>query len=206
MSYQDDIDEANAILMGGERTRSCSFDGKAPITWAGVVISPPKVVEQTDPQTREVKRWPNGEAKKSIVVTLQTDVREDDDDDGRRGLWLKFKSQSAVAEAVRAAGVRKIEVGGYLTCTYTHDDVKKPGQLKAVKLYSATYTPPDEGNAALMADPMTALTDAFPEATPVAANRPAASVQQIAQQQSALLQQMRTRNLAGAPQSGQPPF
>jgi hypothetical protein len=209
MSYQDDIDEANAILMGGERTRSCSFDGKAPITWAGVVISPPKVVEQTDPQTREVKRWPNGDPKKSIVITLQTDVREDDEDDGRRGLWLKFKSQQAVAEAVRAAGVRKIEVGGYLTCTYTHDDVKKPGQLKAVKLYSATYTPPDTGNEALMADPMTALTDAFPGTSAVttsAATRAPASVAQLAQQQSALLQQMRNRNLAGQPQNAEPPF
>jgi hypothetical protein len=159
-------------------------------------------VEQTDPQTREVKRWPNGDAKKSIVVTLQTDVHEDNEDDGRRGLWLKFKSQSAVAEAVRAAGCNKIEVGGYITITYYADEPKKPGQLKAVKLYRATYTPPDLGNTALMADP---IAEAFPGTVPV--GQPSgSSLQQIAAQQSAVLAQLRNRNLAGGAQPAEPPF
>lgn len=205
--YESDIDEANAILMGGDRTKSCSFDGPPGITWSGVVISPPKVVEQTDPATREVKRWPNGDAKKSIVVTLQTEVRDDDEDDGRRGLWLKFKSQAAVAEAVRAAGVNKIEVGGFITITYYADEPKKPGQLKAVKLYKATYTPPDTGNAALM--------QAFPDATVIpesqrypdaTAAAPPMSLRDIAAQQSAVLQQIKGRGLQGQPQAAAPPF
>jgi len=200
MSYSNEYDEANAMLMGGERTRSCSFDGPPGITWSGVVVSPPKVVEQTDPQTREVKRWPNGDPKKSIVVTLQTDVHEDNDDDGRRGLWLKFKSQQAVAEAVRAAGCNKIEVGGYITCTYYADEPKKPGQLKAVKLYRATYTPPDAGNTALM--------EAFPDATPVspAPRGPAPSVGDIAAKQSEVLRQLHNRTSAGGAQPAEPPF
>lgn len=121
--------------------KSASFDGFPPITWEGHVESWAKQ-QQLDFDTREPLFWSDGRPKEQLQVIIQTDRKDDPDDDGKRALYLKYKSGAAVRDAVKAAGVRMLEKGGYLKLTYSHDGVKAPGSRgKPPKEYSATYTP-----------------------------------------------------------------
>lgn len=108
----------------------------------GVITKVPRVVEETDPATREVKRWQNGQPKMQVVIDLATELRENADDDGMRTLWAKGMMQQAIREAVMRAGAKLLEVGGILQVTYSAD---KPTNLQPLKLYTAQYWPPKQG-------------------------------------------------------------
>ena len=191
----------NDLLMGGGRTRSASFDGIAPITVEGVVTEPPGVTQELDFDTREPKFWDDGKPKLLTVIKIQTELRVDDDDDGVRTIFAKFKLRDAIRDAVKAAGAKGVLPGGFLSVTYVADEPKKPGHRgKAIKLYSATYVPPDPGNQVLMAD--------VPAASAAAAPMSGAG---LAAQQSAVLARLAARqpaysNHQGGAQTPEPPF
>lgn len=108
----------------------------------GVITKVPKVTEVTDPATKEVKRWQNGQPKMQVIINLQTELRESPDDDGSRTLWAKGQMQQAIRDAVIKSGARILEVGGILQVTYSGE---KPTNLQPQKLYSAMYWPPKQG-------------------------------------------------------------
>jgi hypothetical protein len=121
--------------------KSASFKGAPPITHGGVVESWEKQ-QQTNFDTGEAMFWPDGKPKEHLRVVVQTGVVENEDDDGKRALYLKFKSANAVRDAIRASGARFLEKGGYLKLTYTHDGQKAPGSKgEPPKEYKADYTP-----------------------------------------------------------------
>lgn len=200
--------DGNALLMGGEKTKACSFDGNPPVTWAGVILDEPRAVQSRNYDTDELEFWPDGKPKMQIVVKLQTDVIEGDDDTGVRSLWLKGESQKAVVTAIRQAGAQGLERGGYLTITYyaAKENPPEPGKKKRypTKLYRAQYTRPQgQGNQALMAT--------TPDSAPVSGGFAAAAAQDlraVAAQQSAVLARMRqgAQNAQGQPQDATPPF
>src|SRR5687767_699462 len=108
----------------------------------GMITKVPRVIEETDPATREVKRWQNGQPKMQVVIDLQTELRENAEDDGMRTLWAKGMMQQAIREAVMRAGAKLLAVGGILQVTYSAD---KPTNLQPLKLYTAQYWPPQQG-------------------------------------------------------------
>src|SRR6187431_140976 len=75
--------------------------------------------------------WDDGRPRLLTYVELETDIKEDDDDDGVRALYAKggknFEAaqgsgtsmEVAIAEAVRAAGEKAIEEGATLAVQYT---------------------------------------------------------------------------------------
>ena len=83
--------------------------------------------QQTDFQTRQPITWDDGSPRMQTVVQVQTDLREGDDDDGVRSVWLKggknfeplegkgHSGEIALAEAAKTAGVKSIENGSKLT-------------------------------------------------------------------------------------------
>jgi hypothetical protein len=83
-----------------------------------------------------------------LVVALQTTLREDDDDDGIRNLYVKGSKKpeskslhAAVAGAVQAARAKGLEVGGHLKVTLTG---KRPSTTKGfndANEFAAVYTP-----------------------------------------------------------------
>jgi len=208
MSF-DDMD-ANALLMGGESVKSCSFKGDFPIAWEGVVLDDPKVVQQRDYDTDELLWWDDEETKPrlQVVIKLQTNVIDPmvDDDTGVRALWVKAESQKAVANAVRQAGARAVQPGGYLWIEFYDERVDPPvkGKKKErypTKLYRARYTPPPSpGNRALM--------EASPEEIAAAKGQPtpAADIRAVAAQQSAVLAAMQNRGSGRPMQDVAPPF
>lgn len=133
-------------IMGG-KGNSFPFD-EIGDTCTGYIIAEPEEMDQTDQDSGEVKRWPNGQAKKVWKITLQTELRNPDDpeDEGIRTLWVKWKSLAAVRDAVRAAGARDLEVGGRLAlCFSAETDTGVRGKNK-IKEYTARYASPPPGS------------------------------------------------------------
>lgn len=153
--------DADQFLMGGGVTSAKFENIGASIT--GTITDPPEVRNRTDPKSGEVDTWKDGSPKKQLVITLQTSLREDADDDGLRKVYVKGKSMTdAVRDAVRKAGAKGLEVGGRLQVSYVGDG-EVPGRgLNPPKLYLAQYARPatQEANAFL------GLTQAPPLAPP----------------------------------------
>lgn len=137
------------FLLGGGGGASASFDTIGDrITGT---ITNQEVRQRTDIQTGDPMTWPNGDPQMQLIITLQTDLREDDDDDGLRNLYVKGSKKAgskslhdAVASAVRASGAKGLDDGGTLTVTYVGDEPSQTRGFNPRKLYEATYTAPDK--------------------------------------------------------------
>lgn len=98
--------------------------------------------------------WDDGRPRLLTYIEIETDLRDDDDDDGVRALYCKggrnFEAaegsgtslEVAVAEAVKAAGCNSIDEGG--TLAVAHTGVAKPTTrgYQGAKLYRAQYKAP----------------------------------------------------------------
>jgi len=126
-------------------------------TVTGTIVREPELQQQTDFDTGEPLTWPDGRPRMQVRVILQTDERDPQipGDNGERAIYIKGNLQKAVAQAVRAAGANRLEVGGKLSVTYSSDGVAQ-GRKNPPKLYSAKYEPPD---------PLAAAADPQPEHT-----------------------------------------
>lgn len=117
-------------------------------SYTGRVTSEPVEQQQTKFGTDIPDTWPNGDPKMQILVNLDTDLREDADDDGARTLYVASnKMKQAIFAAITAAGVDDIRVGGTLTVTYTGNDPASKNPANPAKLYSASYVPPQSAFA-----------------------------------------------------------
>lgn len=136
-----------SLLMGGG-VRSATFDNVG--DRVSGEITAVETTQQTDPQTGAPKTWDDGSPRWQIVVTIQTGERIDDEDDGRRKLYIKgsmkyASTQKAVVDAVKAAGAKTLEVGGTLALAYTGDGERTNRAFNPPKLYQAAYKPPVAG-------------------------------------------------------------
>jgi hypothetical protein len=115
----------------------------------GVIVSA-EVAQQTDPKTGESKTWSDGRPVMQMIVTLQTDLREDDGDDGIRRLYCKggnFEVASgkgtallpAIRDAIKKAGGSQIQTGANLTVQHSGLGVQKNRAFNAPKPYVAKY-------------------------------------------------------------------
>lgn len=125
----------------------------------GRIITEPKAVQQTvydprNPQSKELAFWPSGDPKMQVIFQIQTSLRNHEGirnpdrsspDDGRRTIYLKGKHmEKATAEAIRAAGVDWLDVGGTVWYRYTGDDMTSLAGVKP-KLFEVRYAPPVAG-------------------------------------------------------------
>ncbi|MEU7293361.1 hypothetical protein AB0A76_09175 [Streptomyces exfoliatus] len=178
---------ADDFLMGGGGAPTAKFPVPG-TTVSGRITQKPTVEQQRDIKTGDAKFWGDGNPMMQLVVTVQTDLRDPsiDEDDGRRRLFVKGVMKNAVADAVRVAGARGLEVGGTLAVTYTHDGVAKERGMSPPKQYTATYTA--AAQAALHTpDPGTTATQQY--TPPLAAPAPAAPPVGLSPQQYAAAQQ-----------------
>lgn len=106
-------------------------------------IQDQEVRNQTNPRTREIEYWKDGSPKKQLVVTLQTEQREDAEDDGLRKLYIKGKNLTdAVRDAVRIAGAKSLEFNGWIRVAYIGDGQPAGPAVDPPKLYLAEYKRP----------------------------------------------------------------
>lgn len=145
-------DEINEFLMGSGG-KSFPFDAIGD-TVTGTILDMRKR-QQTDLESGEPQFWQNGDPKMMLVVTLQTQLQEDDNDEGLRNVYLRggnfeaskgkgTSSLNAVKEAVRKSGVSGgIEMGGTLTLAFTGEGKSSNRAYNPPKLYTAQYEGPN---------------------------------------------------------------
>jgi hypothetical protein len=144
------LDDANEMLQGGGR--AFSFEKLGDMVEGEVLDS--RKEQQRDPVTGKGKYFDSGDKMMQLVLILQTDLNEDEEDDGRRAVYLKGGKYEAhegtgqaalmaVQSAVRKTG-KPMEEGGRLAIKYTGNTKAKPG-LNPAKLYTAVYKPPTMG-------------------------------------------------------------
>lgn len=131
---------ADDFLMGGGGAPTAKFPTPGTAV-GGRITEKPTVEQQRDISTGDKKFWSDGNPMMQLVVTVQTEERDPqiEEDDGRRRLFIKGQMKNAVADAVRAAGGRGLEVGGILTVTYSHDGTASQRGFNPPKQYAATY-------------------------------------------------------------------
>lgn len=139
--------DPNALLMSGGGTTSAKFEAIGDKV-SGEILSV-ETKQQTDLDGNP-KTWDNGDPMWQVVVVLQTDERNDDEDDGRRAVYLKGSSKyastaKAAADAVKEAGAKSLEVGGTFGLAYIGDGEPTKRGFSAPKLYQAAYKPPVAG-------------------------------------------------------------
>jgi hypothetical protein len=146
-------DEVNDFLMGSGG-QSFPFE-EIGATVTGTIVEMKKR-QQTNLETGEPQFWQNGDPKMMLVITLQTKLRENDDDEGIRNVYLRggnytpvrgkgSSSLVAVKDAVRKSGAEDgIQPGGTLTLTYSGEAEKANRAFNAPKLYTAEYSPPNQ--------------------------------------------------------------
>lgn len=153
------FDDADDFMGGG--AKSFPFDNPGD-TVTGKILSIVKR-QQTDMKTGEPKVWANGDPRFMYTITLQTDLRDDDFDDGQRTVNVKWKSQRAVQDAVRAAGGKKPEIGGLLSLKYVKDGIGERGQVPP-KEWAAMYRLPElQQTDGFMTEPPAQLASRQPE-------------------------------------------
>lgn len=181
---QHQVPSADDFLMGGGVT-SAKFPTIG-TTVGGRITERPTVEQQKDFTTGEAKFWDDGKPQMQLVVTLATNEIDpaNPDDDGSRRVYVKGQMKNAVAQAVRTAGARGLEVGGILSVTYSADGVAKNPRFNAPKNFTAHYTP-----AATVAlntpDPGTAPVPGLTAQQQAAAAQNPATAALLAQQQAA---------------------
>jgi len=144
---------ADTFLMGGGTKSAFSKTDPVGATVTGTVVST-EIRQQTDMETGKPLEWENGDPRMQLVVVVQTDTRDDEDDDGRRAIYVKGSKSvgsksvhDAVRAAVQAAGAKGLEPGGTLTMAYIGDEPSKTRGFNDRKLWAAQYKVPDAAAA-----------------------------------------------------------
>ncbi|THA56232.1 hypothetical protein E6R62_12385 [Streptomyces sp. A1136] len=209
---------ADDFLMGGGGAPSAKFPTPG-TSLTGRITERPTVEQQRDIKDGTPKFWSDGNPMNQLVITVQTDQRDPsiEEDDGRRRLFVKGQLKNAVADAVRAAGARGLEVGGILTVTYTHDGQATQRGFSPPKQYTAQYIAaiaaelhaPDPGNLPQQQYAAPAAPQQYnpaPAPAPQQYSAPAPAAEQIANPAVAALVAQQQAQAAATPPLSPPPF
>ena len=143
----------NDLLGGGKSVKSASFKGQFPIRWEGELLDcVENLAYEYDPSKPgnkgAQKFWPDGNPVKYLWLTVQTQVREDQDDDGRRVIVLDSKNKAdAVKAAVAESGADFAKGGRLVIEWYGNDTANAKNPDNPPKLYRALWTGPTFNSA-----------------------------------------------------------
>lgn len=141
---QTDQDVSSFLFSGGAKAFQFNEFGD---TVSGEVTQ--CEVRQQTSMEGELLSWPDGKPRMQLVITLQTTLKDNDDDDGLRTVYAKggrfdvakgegSSMRDAIADAVRTIGAKSIDVGDELAVSFTGLGVAKRG-YQAPKLYTAGF-------------------------------------------------------------------
>lgn len=149
------MSEAVDRILGGGGHPSCTFVEKGR-TWEGVILDE-REVQAREFGTKELKVWKDGSPMLIARFDIQTTERDPaiEDDDGVRSLYVdKRRMAEAIAEAFRAAGVKRGDsvAGGTIKVQYVGDGPAPGAGLTGPKLFRAKFTPGSKATAVVMDD------------------------------------------------------
>ena len=149
-------DDFNSLIMGGG-VKAFPFDNMGDVVEGEIVnMETRQQTEMTaDGSKGAPKFFDDGRPMMMGVLTLQTDLRTDDDDDGLRSVYIRggsfdiaqgkgMSSGAALKDAVKRSGAKNVEIGGRLAIAWTGVAPRKGG-FNPAKLYTATYKAPSIG-------------------------------------------------------------
>lgn len=123
-------------LLAGKSTPSISFkDAKVGDSFTGT-ITELETAQVRNYESGEPEFWDDGKPKLQIVVTLATEYGDGGEDDGSRKVYLFGQKLQAAREALKAAGMDKLELGSKFTITYSGTKPSSNKKYNDVKLYS----------------------------------------------------------------------
>lgn len=131
--------DPNALIMGSG-ARSAEFKQHDDRVWGTVMSFVTR--QQTDFQSGKLKFFDDGSPMLQVVITVLTDLHDDEDDDGLRAIYAKGQMLKAIGNACRKAGAKGIAEGGRLIVQYTGDAEPKGKGMSGAKQYFAKYEPP----------------------------------------------------------------
>lgn len=121
----------------------------------GLIAEEPVIVQQTNIGTGTPLTWSDGRPKMQMIVTLvcdgthglpngakARDERTGGTDDGKRRLYIKSGAQTAIGNAIRAAGASGLAIGGVLLLAWTGTQTSKTPGHRPARVYQAVYQPP----------------------------------------------------------------
>jgi hypothetical protein len=132
-------DDVNNFLMG-TGGRSASFKNINDRVWGEIVHT--ELRQQTSFEENTPLFWDDGKPRMQLVVTLQTDLAEDEDDDGVRKIYAKGQMLQAIRKAIVKAGEKQIRSGGRLLVQYVSDAEPKRKGMSGAKQFFAKYEAP----------------------------------------------------------------
>lgn len=136
------LDSLDSLMNGGGAKAFFNADSQPGATVTGEVVST-EVTQVTDFQSKQPAFWPSGQPKQQIHIVLQTSLPpEDEDDDGRRSLWIKGwgVQVKALRDACHKAGVKSPSKGDIMTAKFAGLG-QRGNAPQAPKLYEYTIQP-----------------------------------------------------------------
>jgi hypothetical protein len=116
-------------------------------------ITDVRLAQQTSMDDNAPLTWADGSPRMQLVITLATNERDGENDDGLRRVFAKGGNfevaegsgkslKDAIADAVKKAEARSIDEGGTLKVAYTGVGKKTNRGYSAPKLFKASYKKP----------------------------------------------------------------
>lgn len=135
------MDAADELLMGGGGAPAARFPTVGTVV-KGIVLEK-RASQQTDMQTGKPKTFEDGNPMMQLIITIQTEDRDDslDDDDGKRRVFAKGNMLTALRDAVREAKAATLNPGDELAIKYVGNGERKNKGFQPPKLYKARVTP-----------------------------------------------------------------
>lgn len=180
MNPNDDIFAAMDRGLAGGSKSAFTSDSLPGDTITGAVVSV-DYKQVNDFNTGEPAYFPSGDPKMQFVIVIQTDQRDDEDDDGRRTIYIPAwgSKKQALVDAMRAEGMRKASeafaTGNIFTATFVEELQKQNPQTRAryrEKIYTYRIQRGSLAAADRDVDPW-ATTQPAPQATQPAQPAPA---------------------------------
>jgi hypothetical protein len=145
MSNDTTSNEAEDFFAGG--ARSFQFDKIGDMV-SGQILDMAKR-QQTSLTDGTKLFWDDGSPRMLLVITLATEERNSDDDNGERTIYVRggryevakgtgTSMKEAIADVLRSEGLRAPRIGDKLAVTYTGEGKGKRGYAPP-KLYTAGY-------------------------------------------------------------------
>lgn len=179
------LDSLDSLMNGGGAKAFFNGDSRPGAQISGDVVSV-EVTQVIDFKTKQPAFWPDGNPKQQIHIVLQTNLpHEDEDDDGRRSLWVKGWGVQikALRDACRKAGVKAPSKGDVMTARFAgfgqRGNASQPPKLYEYEIRLAAQAQVDT----VLGEP--AGQPAVPPAQPAQQPAPQQQAQQPAPQQQA---------------------
>lgn len=141
-------------FLGGTRVKSAQFGkrqkGASPVPGTvehGLIVEEPTTMQRRKYNPGKLDDgtplfWDEEKTQPQwqLVVKLQTDQRDDNDDDGVRAVYVFGQLKAATVDALKKAGAKKLAVGGHLYVKFVEQIINDAGFKQ--NMFACKYEPP----------------------------------------------------------------